>query len=95
MDDQRLATYKCEACRIVVTDLQGNFVDQIGGNGQVLRDGSFEEAGFSRPQGLAFASSLNALYVADTENHALRKVPYFSVSHPLQAAKTDNLMNGI
>lgn len=58
----------------MITDLEGNFVDQIGGNGQVLRDGSFEEAGFSRPQGLAFASTLNALYVADTENHALRKV---------------------
>ena len=61
-------------CRIVTTDLQGKFIHQVGGNGPTLRDGSFEEAGFSRPQGLAFASTSNSLYVADTENHALRKV---------------------
>ena len=64
-------------CRIVVTDLQGNFVDHIGGNGAQLKDGSFEDAGFNRPQGLIFSSKHNSLFVADTENHALRQVYSF------------------
>ena len=63
-------------CRIVITTLKGAFVDHIGGNGAQLRDGSFQEAAFSRPQGLAFSQRRNALYIADTENHALRKVPH-------------------
>lgn len=57
-----------------MTDLKGKFIDHIGGNGRSLKDGSFEESAFSRPQGLAFSAALNSLYVADTENHALRKV---------------------
>ncbi|GJP46592.1 hypothetical protein CLOM_g5865 [Closterium sp. NIES-68] len=60
--------------RIVVTDLQGNFLAQIGGAGDGLVDGSFEEAQFNRPQGVAYDPSRNLLFVADTENHALRQV---------------------
>ena len=71
------------SCRIVITDLQGKFIDQLGGNGPLLRDGSFEEAGFSRPQGLAFASVSNSLYVADTESHALRKVQGLTITRAL------------
>ncbi|KAF5199714.1 Nhl repeat-containing protein [Thalictrum thalictroides] len=59
--------------RIVVTDLNGNFIVQIGSTGEEgLQDGSFDEATFNRPQGLAYNSKKNLLYVADTENHALR-----------------------
>ena len=47
---------------------------QIGGNGAGLRDGSPAEAAFFAPQGLAYCRRLNVLYVADTENHALREV---------------------
>lgn len=61
-------------CRIVVTDLAGAFQVQIGGNGAGLRDGSPGEAAFFAPQGLAYCRRLNVLYVADTENHALREV---------------------
>lgn len=68
--------------RIVITDLQGKYIDHIGGNGPLLKDGSFDEAAFNRPQGLAFSAKAGALYVADTENHALRKVP-LSVARPL------------
>lgn len=61
-------------CRIVITDLQGAFLTQIGGNGPNLVDGSFSDAAFNRPQGLAYSSQRDTLYVADTENHALREV---------------------
>eukprot|EP00850_Spirogloea_muscicola_P023380 SM000352S13428 [mRNA] locus=s352:43307:48636:- [translate_table: standard] len=70
--------------RIVVTDLEGNFIAQVGGKGgEGFTGGPFAEAAFNRPQacafscwcqGLAYDSSRNVLYVADTENHALREV---------------------
>ncbi|XAR49254.1 hypothetical protein NMG60_11032383, partial [Bertholletia excelsa] len=63
--------------RIVVTDLDGNFVVQIGSTGEEgLQDGNFEEATFNRPQGLAYDAKRNLLYVADTENHALRVIDF-------------------
>ncbi|CAA7055136.1 unnamed protein product [Microthlaspi erraticum] len=63
--------------RIIVTDLDGNFIVQIGSTGEEgLRDGSFEDAAFNRPQGLAYNSKKNLLYVADTENHALREIDF-------------------
>ncbi|KAG8472641.1 hypothetical protein CXB51_034573 [Gossypium anomalum] len=59
--------------RIVVIDLDGNFIVQIGSTGEEgLHDGSFDDATFNRPQGLAYNGKKNLLYVADTENHALR-----------------------
>lgn len=61
-------------CRIVITDLQGAFLTQIGGNGAQLVDGTFTEAAFNRPQGVAYSQKRDCLYVADTENHALREV---------------------
>ncbi|XP_015874923.3 protein SUPPRESSOR OF QUENCHING 1, chloroplastic [Ziziphus jujuba] len=63
--------------RIVVTDLDGNFIVQIGSTGEEgLRDGNFDEATFNRPQGLAYNRKKNLLYVADTENHALREIDF-------------------
>lgn len=65
-------------CRVVITDLSGKFLDQVGGNGPALRDGAFAEAALNRPQGLAYSAARGCLYVADTENNALREV------HPLE-----------
>ena len=62
------------ACRIVITDLDGNFLDHIGGNGPFLQDGSFNSSSFNHPQGIVYSKKLNALFVTDTENHALRQV---------------------
>ncbi|XP_023734564.1 protein SUPPRESSOR OF QUENCHING 1, chloroplastic isoform X1 [Lactuca sativa] len=63
--------------RIVVTDLDGNFIVQIGSSGEEgLRDGNFDNAMFNRPQGLAYNATKNLLYVADTENHALRVIDF-------------------
>lgn len=60
--------------RIVVTDLDGNFIVNVGGGGEGLKDGSFETSLFNRPQGVAYNAFKNVLYVADTENHALREI---------------------
>ncbi|CAD5196877.1 unnamed protein product [Musa acuminata subsp. malaccensis] len=63
--------------RIVVTDLEGNFIIQVGATGEEgLNDGTFDRATFNRPQGLAYNPKKNLLYVADTENHALREVDF-------------------
>lgn len=65
--------------RIVVTDLEGRFLLQVGGaGGEGFRNGSFETAAFNRPQGMAYDSTRNVLYVADTENHALREINFVS-----------------
>jgi len=57
--------------RIVVTDLDGNLEEIIGSGKAGKRDGSFENAQFFHPQGLALDG--NNLYIADTENHLIRK----------------------
>lgn len=65
--------------RIVVIDLDGNFILQVGSTGEEgLRDGNFDDANFSRPQGIAYDAKKNLLYVADTENHALRMIDFVS-----------------
>ena len=58
--------------RVLVTDTEGRILDVIGEGEEGLRDGSFETARFNRPHGMA--ASNGALFVADTENHAIRKV---------------------
>ncbi|MCC6409125.1 MAG: redoxin domain-containing protein [Planctomycetes bacterium] len=58
--------------RIVVTTLEGRFVCSIGSGRPGFVDGSLAEACFDKPQGLAFDGT--TLYVADTHNHAIRKV---------------------
>ena len=44
----------------------------IGGGGSGLKDGSFSEALFFNPQGLAWKGDF--VCVADTDNHAVRQV---------------------
>jgi DNA-binding beta-propeller fold protein YncE len=58
--------------RIVVTKLDGTLVDTIGTGDTGAADGAFDKATFFRPQGLALAG--DSLYVADTENHLIRRV---------------------
>lgn len=58
--------------RIVIATLAGQLLDTIG-SGQIGRaDGDFKTASFDHPQGVALHGE--TLYVADTENHLLRKV---------------------
>lgn len=60
--------------RILICGLDGKHEAEIGGVGAGLRDGAFDEAAFNHPQGVAYDAQRNVLYVADTENHAIRKV---------------------
>ncbi|KPL02331.1 MAG: alkyl hydroperoxide reductase [Planctomycetes bacterium SM23_65] len=58
--------------RIVVATLDGEIKDTIGGGKAGLQDGGFKDARFRKPQGMTLVGEL--LYVADTENHAIRRV---------------------
>ncbi len=58
--------------RIVVTDFDGKLIETIGNGEASKKDGSFNEAGFNKPQGMAIDGDV--LYVADTENHLIRRV---------------------
>lgn len=58
--------------RILVSDLSGKVSQIIGSGAKGLKDGSLTEAQFSNPQGMAVDG--NVIYVADTDNHALRRI---------------------
>jgi thiol-disulfide isomerase/thioredoxin len=58
--------------RIVVASLSGELEEVIGTGEIGARDGKFDEATFDHPQGTALVDEV--LYVADTENHLIRKV---------------------
>jgi sugar lactone lactonase YvrE len=60
--------------RLIVATPDGHLLDAIGGVEAGLKDGDYGTARFFRPQGLAHDPAEDSLYVADTENHALRKV---------------------
>ena len=58
--------------RIVIAKLDGTLVDVIGTGAHGMVSGSFADSSFFRPQGLALDG--DKLYVADTENHLIRRI---------------------
>ncbi|MBI4493418.1 MAG: alkyl hydroperoxide reductase [Chloroflexi bacterium] len=58
--------------RLVVAGLDGQVERAIGSGQPGLQDGPAEAARFNHPQGLALQG--HGLFVADTDNHALRRV---------------------
>ncbi len=62
--------------RIVVAGGDGRIVETIGSGAAGDADGTFEEAAFYRPEGLAFDEETGILYVADAGNHTLRQVSW-------------------
>lgn len=60
--------------RIIFSNTEGEVQHVIGAGKSGFQDGSFAEAQFSSPQGLAFDAKRQLLYVADRENHAIRRV---------------------
>ncbi|CAI5775022.1 repeat-containing 2 isoform X1 [Podarcis lilfordi] len=58
--------------RIVVVRKNGQILHIVGGPNSGRKDGTFSEALFSSPQGVAIKN--NIIYVADTENHLIRKI---------------------
>ncbi|WP_415282866.1 thioredoxin-like domain-containing protein [Candidatus Nitrososphaera sp. FF02] len=73
LDGRMLAASDSNHNRVLVVDPEtGKILHKIGGPARDLRDGTFEEARFFRPQGLAWGR--DRIYVADTENHTLREI---------------------
>lgn len=58
--------------RIVVTDLDGNCQEIIGTGQEGMDSGKFDQATFNHPQGMASIDRF--LYVADTDNHLIRRL---------------------
>ncbi len=58
--------------RLVVADKSGNVTATIGSGEAGLKDGDFANAQFFNPQGVAIDGDV--LYIADTNNHAIRRV---------------------
>jgi thiol-disulfide isomerase/thioredoxin len=58
--------------RIVQADIDGKNAIAIGDGEEGFVDGGYEKARFNRPQGMFLDG--HTLYVADTENHAIRAV---------------------
>jgi DNA-binding beta-propeller fold protein YncE len=60
--------------RIVVFRPDGEITEVIGGGTVGRADGTFRDAQFHNPQGMAYHPEEDVLYVADTGNHLIRKV---------------------
>ena len=58
--------------RILVAGLDGKVSLVVGGGAAGLRDGPAALAAFNQPQGVALSG--NQIYVADNENHAVRRI---------------------
>jgi len=58
--------------RIVIVDDAGKVTDVIGDGTRGFSDGAFASARFAHPQGMIAVGDV--LYVADTENHAVRAI---------------------
>ena len=58
--------------RIIVSSFDGDVQQVIGTGEEALIDGSLDRSAFNHPQGMAIDGDV--LYVADTENHAIRRV---------------------
>ncbi len=69
---QRLFIADSNHNRIVVARFDGTLLETIGSGAVGHADGDFASASFNQPQGMALRAS--TLYVADTENHLIRKV---------------------
>jgi DNA-binding beta-propeller fold protein YncE len=69
---QRLFIADSNHNRLVIATLQGKLLDVIGSGEIGSADGEYAKASFNKPQGMALKDQ--TLYVADTENHLLRKI---------------------
>ena len=58
--------------RIVITKPDGTLVETIGTGQTGATDGTVDKASFYRPQGMVLDG--DSLYVADTENHLIRRI---------------------
>jgi DNA-binding beta-propeller fold protein YncE len=74
-DKKMIAISDSNHNRILIADADtGKVIHTIGGEERGFKDGLFDKAKFFRPQGISWAGDNNRIYVADTENHALREI---------------------
>ncbi len=71
--NERIAITDSNHNRIIITDMSGKIEHVIGSGKAGFFDGTFASAAFFRPQGIAWKDG-NTIFVADTENHAIRKI---------------------
>ncbi|KAM9424238.1 NHL repeat-containing protein 2 [Pholidichthys leucotaenia] len=69
---KRLAIADTGHHRILVVSTAGQLLHAIGGPESGRKDGNLSDASFNSPQGVAIKG--DAVYVADTENHLIRKI---------------------
>lgn len=72
ISEDRIAISDSNHNRIIITDMSGKILHVVGNGRKGFSDGRFENALFYRPQGLAWKDS--SLFVADTENHSIRRI---------------------
>ena len=75
-DGKRLFVTDSNHDRIVVCTPQGEVLDVIGSAKEGAKDGGFDECQFFRPQGTAYDPHADALFIADTENHLIRRADF-------------------
>ncbi len=71
-DSGRLVVSDSNNDRIIVADIDGNVSQVIGGSEAGFQDGPASEAKFNQPQGVEIHGDY--VFVADNENHALRRI---------------------
>jgi DNA-binding beta-propeller fold protein YncE len=71
VDSGRLFIADSNHNRVLVTDLEGAVNQVIGSGGIGRSDGAFESSSMWRPQGMTVDGDI--LYIADAENHMIRK----------------------
>jgi thiol-disulfide isomerase/thioredoxin len=71
-DHSMIAVSDSNHNRILVLDINGRVKHVVGSGERALLDGTFDSAAFFRPQGVVWNNE--KIYVADTENHALREI---------------------
>jgi thiol-disulfide isomerase/thioredoxin len=74
--DNRLFIADSGHHRLIVANFDGTVQHTIGDGNPGWVDGDFATARFAAPQGMALGRSPHILYVADTENHAIRCIDF-------------------
>jgi thiol-disulfide isomerase/thioredoxin len=69
----QIAVSDSQLNHILITDMDGRILHRIGSGEPGFSDGNLSEARFRAPRGMVFDNK-GVLYVADTGNHAIRKL---------------------